>query len=340
MELYDVLAKRYHMQDVSETETKSELEVATVRRVVLETGIAVTASFFLEIFAKIIFSYIALFFLNVLNLRDNVLGFSIINHIYGTAVSYLPKLLAFGILYRRLRPLYKLNTKYQTKLYLLPILFFALFTFGMWGTNVTDLVNSFLQLFFGAGEVPDIMQAAAPSDFSEGIVTLISSAIAAPIMEELIYRRLLMTPLRAVGDVPAVVISALIFGLMHGNFDQFCYSFFGGIIFGLTAIRYGSIKYSILLHALHNLIVTMLEYANVLAAGGAVWEFFSGFVIRLGEFTVFLSRYGGPLIVVLLVLTGVARLDRVEGSDKYKKLRTVFCPALIVGMALELASFA
>ncbi|MCH5324458.1 MAG: CPBP family intramembrane metalloprotease [Eubacterium sp.] len=338
MDFYDYFSNRYRCQDFSALQSKSELSVSTLRRVALETGLALIAAFFLEHLFSYIMAHIAVSILGLLPESDIFWRTAVI-YLYSNCATYLPKLAVFGVLFHRFKPAQHLNAKYENRLYLLPILAVAVFTFGTWGSQVTKAVNYFLQIFFGAGEIPNVMDAIAPTELPQGIAMLISIAVIAPLAEEIIYRRLLMTPLRVLGDVPAVVLSSLIFGLMHGNFDQFCYGFFGGIIFGLTVIRYGSVKHSIALHAFHNLLVTMITYSDVLTSGNEVWAAVCTYLTRLGEFIVLLSYYGGPLIALVLILSGTAKLEQVGGEDKYKKLRTAFCPALIVGMALALTEF-
>ncbi len=345
MKLYDLLRERYGAQKLEELTDRSQLTVQTVRKAMLDVGIALIAVAVLTVIFSYIFYYVfiyaASFFINIPAFDGSYdIIMTVVNNLYGVTVSYLPKLAAFGVLYHYYKKANVLYTRYDTKLYILPIMLLALFTFGTWGSMITRVVNYTLQILFGAGEIPNVMEQMAPSGFADGVVVIIFTVFVAPIAEEIIYRKMLLTPLRVLGDVPAVVVGALIFGLAHGNFDQFCYSFFGGIIFGLTAIRFGSIKYSVALHIIHNLIVTAVTYLPALSEPGGIIAAIFVFLARLGDFIVLLTYYGGPLIALLLIVTGTAKLDRVSGEDRYKKLRTVFCPTLIAGMLIMLLQFA
>ncbi len=80
------------------------------------------------------------------------------------------------------------------------------------------------------------------------------ACVAAPIFEELMFRKLLLDRLRPYGDAFAVLVSALAFGLLHGNFSQYFYAFTLGCVFGYLVLRTGCVWQSILLHALVNLI--------------------------------------------------------------------------------------
>ena len=61
--------------------------------------------------------------------------------------------------------------------------------------------------------------------------TLLFSVVLAPVMEELIFRKVLIDRTIVYGDKAAVVLSGLLFGVFHGNFHQFFYAFGLGCIF-------------------------------------------------------------------------------------------------------------
>ena len=79
-------------------------------------------------------------------------------------------------------------------------------------------------------------------------------AVGAPIFEEIVYRKLVIDRLRRYGDLFAVVVSGLIFGLVHGNFSQFFYATLLGFLFALVYLYSGKLRYSIALHMAINFI--------------------------------------------------------------------------------------
>lgn len=78
------------------------------------------------------------------------------------------------------------------------------------------------------------------------------SVIIGPIIEEVLYRKLLMDRLVVFGDVTAILVSAIFFGFAHGNFSQFFYAFGLGLIFGFVYVRTGKLRYTIGLHMVFN----------------------------------------------------------------------------------------
>jgi membrane protease YdiL (CAAX protease family) len=86
--------------------------------------------------------------------------------------------------------------------------------------------------------------------------SILYAAIAAPIVEELIFRKLLLSKLRRYGDIPAILITAFAFGLFHMNLAQFFYAVALGMILAYITIRTNTVRYSILLHIMINSIGT------------------------------------------------------------------------------------
>lgn len=78
--------------------------------------------------------------------------------------------------------------------------------------------------------------------------------VMAPVFEEILFRKILIDRIRLYGDKAAILVSAFIFGLSHGNFYQFFYAFFIGIVFAYIYIRTGRLRYTILFHMAINFI--------------------------------------------------------------------------------------
>ena len=90
------------------------------------------------------------------------------------------------------------------------------------------------------------------------LCNLLLVCVAAPLCEEVMFRRLILNRLRPYGDTFAVLVSAMAFGLMHGNLSQLLYAFTLGCVFGYVALVTGRIWHTVLLHALINSISAVL----------------------------------------------------------------------------------
>ena len=73
-----------------------------------------------------------------------------------------------------------------------------------------------------------------------------------PIMEEIMYRKLMIDRLAAFGDIPAILFSSVLFGIGHGNLFQFVYAALLGLILGYIYTKTGKLTWCIALHMLTN----------------------------------------------------------------------------------------
>ena len=336
--LTGIIADRYRQQSFDILTSKDDLMPADIRMICLDVGVALIVSVLLQ---KIIFIAMVLLLRGFVNagLETGSTMFTVLNYTFSNISTYIPKLLAFGVLYKKYRPLKRLDTQYENKSYY-PLIFIpAMFAFAMWGSNITTCINYILQLLFGAGEIQNVMEAIAPSSFSAGVVTLIFTAFVAPIFEEIIYRHLLLRSLKPIGDTPAIIISALVFGLAHGNFDQFAYAFLSGIIFGLMAVRYDTIIPGMVLHLINNFFVTVITYQKQLTGIGGLWDGLVDAAAALGNIIVNISYFAAPFVAVLLAFCGAAKLTPVGGEHKHKKMLAVLSPVFILAMVVMLLQF-
>ena len=100
----------------------------------------------------------------------------------------------------------------------------------------------------------------ANNTLSDGelFVRILSNAIVIPVLEELLYRGIICTRL-SVFCKPwiSIVISSVLFGIMHFNVIQFLYAFVVGLILGFSYIKTKNIFVPILGHGCTNLIVIL-----------------------------------------------------------------------------------
>jgi membrane protease YdiL (CAAX protease family) len=85
-------------------------------------------------------------------------------------------------------------------------------------------------------------------------INILFVGILAPVFEELFFRKAIIDRLRRYGDLPAILISGLIFGMIHGNLSQIFYATAVGMLLGFIYVRTGSVLYSMSIHAGFNMI--------------------------------------------------------------------------------------
>lgn len=112
-------------------------------------------------------------------------------------------------------------------------------------------------MLFAENRVQTISQEMISNPF---LVNLLLLAVLPAISEEFVFRGVLFHTYRKSSVLYGVVLSGIIFGLMHLNFNQFSYAFVLGIIFALLIEATGSIYSTMIAHFIINgYSVVMLE---------------------------------------------------------------------------------
>ncbi|HOP09975.1 MAG TPA: type II CAAX endopeptidase family protein [Oscillospiraceae bacterium] len=86
------------------------------------------------------------------------------------------------------------------------------------------------------------------------IVQFICTSLLAAIFEEFAFRGVILQILRRYGNTFAIVTSALMFGLIHGNTYQIPFAFLFGLVLGAAAVYTGSLWTPVLLHLINNMV--------------------------------------------------------------------------------------
>lgn len=111
---------------------------------------------------------------------------------------------------------------------------------------------------------------------------LIYTNFLGPVIEEIVFRGVILHRLLRYGRVFAMIFSSLLFGLFHGELTQGIFAFCCGLIFSYITIFY-SIKWAFLLHIFNNLVIsTMLGSAIALLPKNLVTPVTWLIIISLG----------------------------------------------------------
>ena len=124
------------------------------------------------------------------------------------------------------------------------------------------------------------------------VINLVSTALLPALVEELVFRGYLMGALRPFGDRQAIVMSALLFGLLHGNMTQVPFAFMLGLVFGYLTAKTNNLLIPIVIHFLNNAMAVLLEQASL---------YFSAESLSLLQMMVFaaIAAAGGMALLIL-----------------------------------------
>ena len=116
---------------------------------------------------------------------------------------------------------------------------------------ISIFANFLSQLF-----VPNtIVQSSAELVEGSAIITLIIASIIAPLCEEMTFRGFFFNGFKGTSSViKAAIVSALLFGIMHLNLNQFCYAFVLGFTFALANHASKSTWTSVIMHVAYNFV--------------------------------------------------------------------------------------
>jgi len=137
--------------------------------------------------------------------------------------------------------------------------FFTILCIFLGGQMVFSLGTSLMELVLNAfgytiAEGLESLQS-DPDNFS----MFLYAGILAPVTEEILFRGVLQRTMLPFGKKFSIVVSALIFGLFHGNLLQTPYAFAVGLVLGYVAAEY-NILWAMVLHMINNLVLGDLLY--------------------------------------------------------------------------------
>ena len=119
-------------------------------------------------------------------------------------------------------------------------------------------INSWICTLIGY-EIPPEMVAPQGYDDAATVIMYMTTALAPAFAEEFLFRGVIYGNLRPFGKTQAILISSLLFALMHQNIGQFFYTFVGGIAMALMYELTGTLWCSILFHLFNNELAVLTQ---------------------------------------------------------------------------------
>ena len=182
---------------------------------------------------------------------------------------------------------------------------------SLWVTLLETLMN-----LKGGSVIPILEQVAGSTDtFS----MFLYASILAPVWEELLFRGVILRKLRPYGKRFAVLGSALLFGLFHGNLLQAPYAIVIGLVLGYVTVEY-SIIWAIALHMFNNLVL-----ADLLTRLTASWSEMAYGIMNL-------ILFGGSALASLVILIRHRQEIRDYRNGEWMDRRCLKCFFLNFGI--------
>ena len=140
---------------------------------------------------------------------------------------------------------------------------FAYFLFGLGFCSFANIaVSAAGRIFQSFG----INYSAPKNEDPEGVfgflLVVVSTAIVPALVEEFAFRGIVFGLLKPFGEAFAIIASAAVFGVLHGNFEQIPFAFLVGLILGFVRAKTNSLVICMLIHAANNFIATLISYSS------------------------------------------------------------------------------
>lgn len=230
-----------------------------------------------------------------------------------------------------------------------------MYTLSIVGSLIGIGVNYLISILFGITS-----SSAAVELISSGediLVNFLFAGITAPIVEEFIFRKLLIDRTIKYGSKLSLILSGLLFGLVHGNFQQFFYAFFLGVFFAFIYIRTGKLTYTIILHMILNSVSVLIAALYPAIASietmetAEIFEYLSTgnsemllqlFLLIILAFSQYIFAFIGVIILIVKRKSFASMFDNTErysGSSYPKGLRSGLVIFKSFGMVLCILVF-
>lgn len=141
--------------------------------------------------------------------------------------------------------------------------FGLLIIIGVAGSFLANYVVAIFAAILSAGGLEMVSpQYDTPETIIGKILYVVYISVVPAMTEEFAFRGVIMQPLRKYGDKFAIVMSALVFGLMHGNAVQAIFAFIVGLIIGYAVVVTGSMWTGVVIHFCNNFVSALMELAG------------------------------------------------------------------------------
>lgn len=199
-----------------------------------------------------------------------------------------------------------------------------LFVFTELMMPLISFVNVFSQLF----TKNEVMQVSSQVLELPFLIVLFLIGVFGPFCEEFIFRGIFFFGLKSQSKriLATAFVSALFFGLMHMNINQFCYAFVLGIVFAIVDEVFDSILPSFIMHAIVNSqnVIMLFGMEKLMSAMGDVslneayeTSTSKAVIIVMASVILFIAVFTTALAILLLI--GICKLE-----GKLQKLFDMF----------------
>ena len=137
----------------------------------------------------------------------------------------------------------------------------AMYFIGVAFCAFANIATSAASQFFSSFGIDyNVSSGETPKGFFGFLLCFLSTAVVPALVEEFAMRGLVLGTLRLYGDGFAVLVSSILFGLMHGNFEQMPFAFLVGLALGFIVVKTNSLLLAMAVHATNNFVSVIFDF--------------------------------------------------------------------------------
>ena len=144
------------------------------------------------------------------------------------------------------------------------------------------------------------------------ILSLVVFAVVPAVVEEFVFRGVILGAYSKVDVKAGIVISSLFFALLHFSFGSVMYGFFFGLLFAVVRLATGNMVYTIFMHCLFNTINVLMSYMRIEEIPA---------VVVLIIFAV--ALFGFIALLILFFIKNTTAINRSDFEGKYTPWRLI-----------------
>lgn len=125
---------------------------------------------------------------------------------------------------------------------------------------IASMVGGIISAFLSSIGLESEVDIPLPDGVFGFLLSVIATAVIPALVEEFAFRGIVLTLFKPFGDGFAILLSGIMFGLIHGNMAQIPFAIIVGVALSYITVRTGSIWVSVGLHFINNFMSVVLNY--------------------------------------------------------------------------------
>ncbi len=194
---------------------------------------------------------------NIVKILENPIANDIIQIIVSVLMLIIPSLVLCRLLHLKVRDIVPFGLPKTKNNF---VFFVAAMGFCMFASQASNIGGAIIESF--GVEFPTMDRTLPEGVFGIALVILSTSVFPA-LLEEFMMRGVVLGVFKKFGQGFAIIVSSILFAVMHASLTQFAFAFLVGIILGFITVKSGSVWPAVIIHAANNFVSVVFSYLGL-----------------------------------------------------------------------------